>query len=70
MIAAMSALQVGHPISPNVRWPRPEVDLELSESDLAPAELFRLLREIESLQLAGLLTPASGDRNFGPDRAA
>lgn len=70
MIAAMSALQTGHPISPNVRRPRPAADLELSESDLEPAELFRLLREIESLQLASLLKSPGGDRDFGPGQAS
>lgn len=60
MIAAMSPLQIGHPISPNLSLSDLGAEFELADSDLAPAELMRLLEEIDTLQLTGLLAPAPG----------
>jgi hypothetical protein len=64
MIAAMSPTQNGRPISPSLAWPDLEFDSDSIETDLASADLMRLLGEIDRIPVADLLVPAaSRDRS-------
>ena len=65
MIAAMSPVQIGNPISPGM------MGLESVDCDLTPGEFARLFGEIDSLQLTGLTSPQSmRDLGYRADQAA
>jgi len=71
MIAAMSPIQNGRPISPSVVPSRLMADSVLADSELGPAELLQLLGEIDKLQLTDLLVPTpGGDPCFGMAQAS
>ncbi len=63
MIAAMSPVQNGHPISPGVVSPRLLAGVDMADGDLTQADLLQLFGEIDELQLAGLFVPVSPVRN-------
>lgn len=68
MIAAMSPVQIGSPISPAMSGLGAMDGLSFMDGELTPDELVQLMREIDGLDLAGLFIPPSGI-GFGARRA-
>jgi hypothetical protein len=69
MIAAMSPVQIGSPISPAMSGLGAMDGLSFMGGELSPDELAQLMGEIDGLHLAGLFVPPS-DIGFGARRAS
>ena len=71
MIASMSPVQIGNPISPGMVLLDASEDLDLADCELTPSEFTRLLGEIDRMQLGCLIAPRPAiNFDFEADRAA